>query len=239
MDTWCDDPDRARKVVGVAGTDGMPSPRPETMVWTSPCASFFETCELAAVPRLGMDSTTLGTDPGFMCFSFLTTAVLQRLCPVCFVDHPEKDMLSAGCSHFVCQQCWKSYLSVNINEKQKVMRLTCPALAEGNKPCPVVAPRSLLVKVADRPILEKLADYDDAMLVESNSRVSWCSQPGCKAVAMVDRPAPKYPMCAHHLAEACGQLHIVARAAPFDPYSYGLPCAGISKKEALNTCMLA
>ena len=122
--------------------------------------------------------------------------MLQRCCPVCFVDHQEKDMLTAGCTHYVCKQCWKSYLEVNINEKQKVMRLTCPALGEGNRPCPVVAPRSLLVQVADRHILEKLADYDDAMLVESNSRVSWCSQPGCKAVAMVDRPAPKYPMCA-------------------------------------------
>jgi hypothetical protein len=105
-------------------------------------------------------------------------------------------MLSAGCGHFVCKGCWKSYLDVNINEKQKVMRLTCPALGEGNKPCPVVASRSLLVQVANRPILEKLADYDDAMLVESNSRLSWCPQPGCKAVAMVDRPAPRYPMCA-------------------------------------------
>lgn len=130
-----------------------------------------------------------------------THCVLQRTCPVCFVDFHQKDMLTAGCSHFVCKGCWKTYLEVNINEKQKVMRLTCPALGEGNKPCPAVAPRSLLVKVAERHILEKLADYDDAMLVESNSRVSWCSQPGCKAVAMVDRPAPRYPMCDTHTFE--------------------------------------
>jgi hypothetical protein len=128
--------------------------------------------------------------------SFLTMVLLQRTCPVCFLEFQEKLMLSVGCGHFVCKGCWKSYLEVNINEKQKVMRLTCPALGEGNKPCTVVAPRSLLVQVADRPILEKLADYDDAMLVESNSRLSWCPQPGCKAVAMVDRPAPRYPLCA-------------------------------------------
>jgi hypothetical protein len=85
---------------------------------------------------------------------------------------------------------------VNVNEKHKVMRLTCPALGEDNKPCPIVAPRSVLVQVADRAILERLADYDDSLLVESNSRVSWCSQPGCKAVAMVDGPVPKYPMYA-------------------------------------------
>lgn len=32
MDTWCEDPERARRVVGVADTDGIAPPCPDTVV---------------------------------------------------------------------------------------------------------------------------------------------------------------------------------------------------------------
>lgn len=103
-------------------------------------------------------------------------------------------MLTPGCGHYTCKACWRGYLEANINEKQKVMSLTCPAITENGKPCPVIAPRSLLTQVADATMLGKLTDYEEALLVETNTRASWCSAPGCMAVAVVNGPPPKFPM---------------------------------------------
>lgn len=121
---------------------------------------------------------------------------VQRTCPICFQSMKEKEMLTAGCGHYICKPCWAGYLEANISEKQKVMSLNCPAVTDKGKPCPVVAPRMLLAQVANALMLGKLTDYEEALMVETNSRASWCAAPGCKAVAIVNGPPPKFPMCA-------------------------------------------
>lgn len=128
---------------------------------------------------------------------------MQRTCPICFQSMQEKDMLTPGCGHYTCKACWRGYLEANIHEKQKVMSLTCPAVTDKGKPCPVIAPRSLLSQVADANMLGKLTDYEEALLVETNSRASWCSAPGCMAVAVVNGPPPKFPMY-DPISKMCG-----------------------------------
>lgn len=123
-------------------------------------------------------------------------------------------MLTAGCGHFICKGCWKGYLSAYIDDKQRVMRLKCPAITDDGKPCCATVPRSLLAQVAEPDMLEKLADYDDALLVETNSRASWCAATaGCTAVAVVNGPPPQYPMC----APQCSPVHF-CHARAFQEY---------------------
>lgn len=120
-------------------------------------------------------------------------------------------MLTAGCGHYVCKACWQGYLEANISEKQKVMSLTCPAVTDKGKPCPVIAPRTLLSQVANAVMLGKLTDYEEDLMIETNSRASWCASPGCKAVAIVNGPPPKFPMCVPH-PQPCRHVVVAASA---------------------------
>jgi hypothetical protein len=110
-------------------------------------------------------------------------------CPVCFEDVPATKVLSAGCEHFACRDCWKGYLDANINDKAAVTRLKCIGAN-----CKVTTPFTVLFQVADDKQADLLRYYEDRLAVETNPLASWCCRPDCDLVAVVAQPA-KAPTC--------------------------------------------
>lgn len=46
----------------------------------------------------------------------------------CFESYPVGEMCALACKHYYCTDCYKSFLTVKINEGAGMDILTCPAL---------------------------------------------------------------------------------------------------------------
>lgn len=50
----------------------------------------------------------------------------QRICGICFEPHKARNMCSAGCAHYFCKDCWRSYIHHAVDDGPTCLNLRCP-----------------------------------------------------------------------------------------------------------------
>lgn len=114
---------------------------------------------------------------------------MQVKCSVCWDDFPAPSeaadaappaVLSAACGHNFCRSCWQGYITASLENARQATDMRCPQFPR----CWASVPRTLVATVATPAQTAKLDALQQTLIVDENPRVSWCSQPGCKVVAL-------------------------------------------------------
>ncbi|XP_021764442.1 probable E3 ubiquitin-protein ligase ARI5 [Chenopodium quinoa] len=105
------------------------------------------------------------------------------ICKICYDELESGNNRSVSCGHKFCVVCWKSYISVAIDDTGAgVLSLKCPAIK-----CQAAVTRDLIVELASKEEKEKYDEYFVRSFVEGRKNTTkWCPAPGCdKAVEFV------------------------------------------------------
>eukprot|EP01080_Neovahlkampfia_damariscottae_P005380 gene5380-9187_t len=95
-------------------------------------------------------------------------------CGCCYDDFTGIDMYSLNCDHFLCKKCWKSFLTVSINNGPSCLHTKCPY-----PKCNNVVDESLISELVDKEIKIKFTKYLSRSFVDDNPRIKWCPAPDC------------------------------------------------------------
>uniref|UniRef100_A0A0E0L7G1 RBR-type E3 ubiquitin transferase n=1 Tax=Oryza punctata TaxID=4537 RepID=A0A0E0L7G1_ORYPU len=142
----------------------------------------------------------------------------NRQCNICFSSAfaAGKTMISAGCSHYYCNECWRRFISVEVvGRGTQCLSLRCP------DPCcqmPVI--QELVDKVGNRADRDRYARFAFWSYVDdSGGRIKWCPGPGCdRAVEFLG---------ANDVAVACDCKHVFCWSCgeePHRPLSCDMAC---------------
>jgi ariadne-1 len=134
-------------------------------------------------------------------------------CPVCYDDVPmHLTSKATGCSHRICNNCWKSYLTTRI--KDNIPRSTILCMTPK---CDIVLSEPFIMNFVDEDMKEK---YEHSLLEEyvaSNKKMTWCpSVPFCGfAIKIItDIPTLQVPIickCGCSFCFTCkGESHLPA-----------------------------
>lgn len=105
-------------------------------------------------------------------------------CKICFESFDAKTMLSAGCGHLFCSDCWKAYLAVSINDGPGCLTLPCP---DPDKPnCKAFADLDMVESLASDDDKQTYYRYLHRSYVELSSNRKWCPAPGCDLAVEFD-----------------------------------------------------
>lgn len=83
------------------------------------------------------------------------------------------------------------YITANIKDRNQIAELRCPALTDGDKPCPYLVTRTLMARIVDPETLKQLDVHDDALLVQTNPNATFCPGDdytrgdGCTRIALM------------------------------------------------------
>lgn len=105
-------------------------------------------------------------------------------CDGCCDDVPHKNSTALNCGHRFCNECWKTYITMKIEEGQS-KRITCM----GYK-CNMVFDEVMIPRFVTGKVLSKYTNKIAESYVEDNARVKWCpSAPHCgNAVEIAGNP---------------------------------------------------
>ncbi|CAD6252683.1 unnamed protein product [Miscanthus lutarioriparius] len=98
----------------------------------------------------------------------------------CFDGSPGRPSRSSGCSHYYCDECWRRYIRLAMDDKgPRCLPLRCP-----HPSCVVPVVWELVVDVVhDADADTMLALYDQFMLLsyvdDSGGRIQWCHGRAC------------------------------------------------------------
>ena len=102
-------------------------------------------------------------------------------CPICLYDTSSSFLCLTACMHWVCTDCFRSYLSSKIlTEGQESVSAKCPSFR-----CPFVVAPSLISHLLndseeDRLVYAKYLDWRRNAFVSANASIRWCPNPtGC------------------------------------------------------------
>lgn len=101
-------------------------------------------------------------------------------CPLCALKAPVKDLIrvTASCSHRVCSDCLRHYLSIEIMESR--VNVECPACPEKLHPNDI---RRILGKNA-RELISKYEEFTLRRLLVHDPDARWCPAPDCGYVVI-------------------------------------------------------
>eukprot|EP00879_Flechtneria_rotunda_P010931 GHRR01011422.1.p1 GENE.GHRR01011422.1~~GHRR01011422.1.p1 ORF type:complete len:527 (+),score=168.68 GHRR01011422.1:246-1826(+) len=113
-------------------------------------------------------------------------------CGVCLCEYPQAQCSSNGCGHTFCNNCWRSHLSVQIQDGM-ARHVSCMAFK-----CGVVCDEELVLQVmqGDQPLLAKYKQSHLESYMEDNQKVAFCpSVPWCGRAIEVDSDPYVEPEC--------------------------------------------
>merc|ERR1712137_1021553 len=94
-------------------------------------------------------------------------------CTICSLDVTSDQMYTLkSCGHSFCEDCWGTYLSIQINEGQsfiKCAHMDCKALVSEEEVRALVSPE----------IYQKYCTFFMHSFVNNNANIKWCPAPGC------------------------------------------------------------
>lgn len=126
-------------------------------------------------------------------------------CNICAEVVHEQDPVIVPCEHKFCLSCWRSYLTIKIQEGD-VHSIVCPAVG-----CPQLVPVDVIEHVVSPDMVRRYLQFDIEAFVESNPNFKWCPWAGCgRAVHLpesIDPPPLRLP-----------------RSAPREPISHSVDC---------------
>ncbi|CAK0803947.1 unnamed protein product [Prorocentrum cordatum] len=91
--------------------------------------------------------------------------------------HPEEKphMLSLGCGHGFCEDCWREYLHVQVNDGRSAVLTRCP-----QHKCSQIVLSDIFRTLCDEARRAKYDEWHLRTFVDDNPSVKWCSNPnGC------------------------------------------------------------
>eukprot|EP01117_Protostelium_nocturnum_P019066 TRINITY_DN814_c0_g1_i1.p1 TRINITY_DN814_c0_g1~~TRINITY_DN814_c0_g1_i1.p1 ORF type:complete len:619 (-),score=209.61 TRINITY_DN814_c0_g1_i1:131-1897(-) len=95
-------------------------------------------------------------------------------CFICGDEYPPEECFALGCGHRFCNDCWKQYLTMKINEGE-ASKIRCPY-----RGCNVIIDEMGVKKIVSEESYQKYLGFLTRSFVEhSQGRVKWCTQPNC------------------------------------------------------------
>lgn len=121
-------------------------------------------------------------------------------CVICYQD---KALLSLGCRHGFCQDCWRQYLHVQVDDGKSAILTRCPAHKCGRR---VTA--EVFHALCDDARKDKYDEWYLRTYVDDNPSVKWCLNPeGCSNVIEYHGSDPHEITCSctYIWCWACGE----------------------------------
>merc|ERR1712137_271873 len=161
-------------------------------------ASYFDdpqrALEVAGVPLDAVDPLPAGASP-LVEISDSPPAGDAKLemeeeeCTICSLDVTSDEMYTLkSCGHSFCEDCWSTYLSLQINEGQsfiKCAHMDCKALISEEEVRALVSPE----------IYQKYCTFFMHSFVNNNANIKWCPAPGCGNAVTSDMVNGKTVTC--------------------------------------------
>ncbi|KAG0544836.1 hypothetical protein BDA96_02G310800 [Sorghum bicolor] len=132
-------------------------------------------------------------------------------CAICFDVHSAGEMISAGCAHYYCRECWGGYIHAAVGDGARCLVLRCP-----DPSCGAPVTRELVREVfaAGEDDDDDRARYE-AFVVRSyveegtSKYVRWCPGPGCTLAVRAEPGSAPYEVacckCRHVFCFRCGE----------------------------------
>ncbi|KAL8051592.1 hypothetical protein ABFX02_06G157800 [Erythranthe guttata] len=99
----------------------------------------------------------------------------NSLCNICFEEfNADNVMFSCTCGHPFCMDCWRSYVSISINNGPACLRLSCP-----EPKCKSDVGPDMIELLASEEDREKYNRYFFRSYVECHANMRWCPGDGC------------------------------------------------------------
>ncbi|XP_062182571.1 probable E3 ubiquitin-protein ligase ARI5 [Phragmites australis] len=135
------------------------------------------------------------------------TALNSRrlICAICFNGYSAGRMRSAGCYHYYCDDCWRGYIRVAVDDGPRCLSLRCP-----DPCCSAAVVQELVSEVAEDADKARYARFALRSYVEeSGGRIKWCPGPGCsRAVEFLGCAGDAKDVfceCKHGFCWSCGE----------------------------------
>ncbi|KAL9165326.1 hypothetical protein ABFS82_06G164200 [Erythranthe guttata] len=125
-------------------------------------------------------------------------------CNICFGEIKIENTLSAPCgAHPFCLDCWKTYLTVSINNNGPgCLKMPCPEPG-----CKAYVGLDIVDSLASDSDKDKYYGYLSSSYVEGTLNLKWCPGPGCNLAIRLDEYGPKgYDVtcdCSHRFCWNC------------------------------------
>jgi ankyrin repeat/IBR domain-containing protein 1 len=123
---------------------------------------------------------------------------------------------SAGCNHLFCNHCWKSYLSMHIEEAD-TEGIKCPAHASG---CKSLIPTEYIDALVTIELAQKHQRFELDAFVKSNPDFRFCPHPGCGRVVKILEDCNRIRR--EHMMVDCGEGHLWCWSCLKNPHE---PCS--------------
>jgi ariadne-1 len=85
-------------------------------------------------------------------------------CAICFVQYPAGQTRSAGCAHYYCGECWRSYIRAAVHDGARCLALRCR-----DPSCHAAVVQELVDVTADATDRERYARFALQSFVEEGS----------------------------------------------------------------------
>jgi ankyrin repeat/IBR domain-containing protein 1 len=135
----------------------------------------------AACEKAGLDQATVVLRDDTNIYHTLSSSLSNVECNICCLTYTPDNMVQVPCSHHFCTDCWKQYLSGEI-EQGLGREIRCP---EHN--CYKIIPNETISKLVPRPLYEKYTSLNLSNFVDTYSAVKWCPYPNCGSAVSVKR----------------------------------------------------
>jgi ariadne-1 len=107
----------------------------------------------------------------------------QVTCTVCDEVVPRDQASSASCGHMFCNNCWKQYLTVQINELQ----LGGGLIRCMQNKCTILVDEDLVHKIVDAELFKRYMNFLLESYVTKRPYHTWCPTPGCGSAIAITR----------------------------------------------------
>ncbi len=107
---------------------------------------------------------------------------IRGVCPICFCDIEENDIIKLGCDHCFCSDCFKCYLKQKVLDPLILLSCPCPFLG-----CNYIVTHDIFSKLL-KDDSDALKVYNKCLIrnfTESNSDIKLCPNPKCDVIVKV------------------------------------------------------
>lgn len=87
------------------------------------------------------------------------------------------------CGHWVCDDCWKFFITSQLEKGNTAVFMTCPAMKTRRKKCKQPVPSSVIERFTERAVYEKYEKWLLNDYVDGQNNMRWCPNPKCNLVA--------------------------------------------------------
>jgi ariadne-1 len=130
-------------------------------------------------------------------------------CSICCEQwtQPSYNMLSAGCGHFYCKQCYRGHILSALDDGLGVLRARCPHVSADDRRCQCIVPENIAKDVLTENEQARFDEFRTRAYIEQKPKVRWCPAAGCeRAIEGPDlsESIDVQCQCGEHFCWSCG-----------------------------------